>query len=84
MLTSPHLTGNSTHIANRINSLRIGTIQYVYIIQNTPIQDVFDMVDQLAEYVQVVSPSQLADVAVQHKRIQEEEQRIQKENENKT
>ena len=44
----------------------------MYIIQNTPIEDVFDMVDQLAENVEIVSHVQLADLAVQHKRFQEE------------
>jgi hypothetical protein len=66
-------SGNSTHIANRINTLALGAIQYVYIIQNTPIEDVFDMVDQLAENVEVVSHVQLADLAVQHKRFEESE-----------
>ena len=82
--------GNATHIAGRINNLKvlfililiiiyfyflfiiawfavhfsklivysfqIGSIQYVYIIQNTPVDMVFDMVSQLDDHVQVFFP----------------------------
>uniref|UniRef100_A0A7S4PKQ6 GxGYxYP putative glycoside hydrolase C-terminal domain-containing protein n=1 Tax=Paramoeba aestuarina TaxID=180227 RepID=A0A7S4PKQ6_9EUKA len=61
--------GNSTHIAGRINNLKIGSVQYVYIIQNTPLEAVFKMVAQLEPHVQLVNYEQLADLAVQHHRF---------------
>ena len=59
--------GNSTHIAGRINKLAIGSIHYVYIIQNTPIESVFDMVEQLDDHIVLVEGHQLADLAAQHR-----------------
>eukprot|EP00008_Paramoeba_atlantica_P014307 CAMPEP_0201491744 /NCGR_PEP_ID=MMETSP0151_2-20130828/31047_1 /ASSEMBLY_ACC=CAM_ASM_000257 /TAXON_ID=200890 /ORGANISM="Paramoeba atlantica, Strain 621/1 / CCAP 1560/9" /LENGTH=558 /DNA_ID=CAMNT_0047878247 /DNA_START=97 /DNA_END=1773 /DNA_ORIENTATION=- len=70
--------GNSTHIANRINNLKIGTVQYVYIIQNTPLDAVFDMVSQLDPHVQLVNHEQLADLAIQHHRFFKEERETKK------
>jgi len=57
--------GNSTTIAKMVNKLKVGSIQYVYIIQSTPIESVFSMVDQLEPHVQLVDYQQLVDLARQ-------------------
>lgn len=56
---------NATEIAARLNHLPLGAIEYVYIIQNTPIDDLFDMVSQLEPHVELVSYEQLAGLALQ-------------------
>jgi hypothetical protein len=40
-------------------------VQYIYIIQNTPLPSVFDMVKQLDSHVTLVGYSQLMDLARQ-------------------
>jgi hypothetical protein len=56
---------NSTVIAALISALPIGSVQYIYIIQNTPLPSVFDMVKQLDSHVTLVGYSQLMDLARQ-------------------
>lgn len=55
---------NSTVIAHRINAFRLGSVQYVYVIQNTNITSLFSMVNQLAPHVQLVGYQQLAQLAL--------------------
>ena len=45
--------------------LSIGSVQYIYVIQNTPIESVFSMAQQLADHVVLVGYQQLADLARQ-------------------
>jgi hypothetical protein len=56
---------NSTVIAGLINDLRVGSVQYIYVIQNTNITSVFDMTTRLAPHVELVSYAQLASLALQ-------------------
>lgn len=56
--------GNSTAIAARTNNLRVGSLQYIYVIQNTPYTSIADMVTQLDDHVELVSYMQLAQLAL--------------------
>ena len=59
---------NSTVIAHLINAFKQGSVQYVYVIQNTDINSIFSMVEQLAPHVELVGYAQLADLAMQRAR----------------
>jgi hypothetical protein len=48
-----------------IGDFKLGSVQYVYVIQNTNITSLFNMVSQLPEHVVLVSYEQLADLARQ-------------------
>jgi len=56
---------NSTVIAGLINKFPAGSVQYIYVIQNTELASIFDMVSQLDSHIQLVSYEQLVDVARQ-------------------
>ena len=48
-------TNNATYVAKQISDLPVGNLHYVYVIQNTPLSDVFDMVSMLASHVELVN-----------------------------
>jgi len=48
-----------------IGDFEKGSVQYVYVIQNTNITSLFNMVAQLPPHVELVSYEQLADLARQ-------------------
>eukprot|EP00048_Salpingoeca_helianthica_P016702 m.233717 g.233717 ORF g.233717 m.233717 type:complete len:552 (-) comp19281_c0_seq1:156-1811(-) len=56
---------NSTVIAGRINNFALGSVQYIYVIQNTNMSSVFDMTTRLAPHVELVSYQQLTSLALQ-------------------
>jgi hypothetical protein len=56
---------NATECADLINLFAAGSVQYIYIIQNSDITSVFDMVAQLADDVVLVGYGQLASLALQ-------------------
>eukprot|EP01116_Phalansterium_solitarium_P019838 TRINITY_DN5688_c0_g1_i1.p1 TRINITY_DN5688_c0_g1~~TRINITY_DN5688_c0_g1_i1.p1 ORF type:complete len:564 (+),score=183.55 TRINITY_DN5688_c0_g1_i1:211-1902(+) len=57
--------GNATVIAGLLSALPRGTVTYAYVIQNTNLTSVFEMVDQLEPHVRLVGYEQLVDVARQ-------------------
>lgn len=59
------LPGNATVIAGYINELSLGSVQYVYVIQNTPMESVFTMTTLLKPHVQLVDYIQLVELARQ-------------------
>jgi hypothetical protein len=56
---------NASVIAGMINAFAPGSIQYIYVIQNTPLASVFDMVSMLEPHVQLVGYEQLVGLARQ-------------------
>jgi hypothetical protein len=52
-------------MAGLLNKLKKGGIHYVYIIQNTEMEDVFEMVSHLSPHVKLVGHEQLAHLAWQ-------------------
>jgi hypothetical protein len=61
--------GNSTQMANKINKLKVGSIQYIYIIQNTDPNDIFEMVKQLESHVKLVGYENLVKLSMTKKNI---------------
>jgi GxGYxYP putative glycoside hydrolase C-terminal domain len=55
------------YIANKINNLRKGSLNYVYVIQQTPIKDIFDMVDNVNDSVQFIGYQGLQNLAAFNK-----------------
>jgi len=56
---------NASVIAAQIGKLPLGSVQYIYVIQNTNMSSVFEMVSMLPSHVQLVSYEQLVDLARQ-------------------
>ncbi len=59
------IPSNASVIAGMINELSLGSIQYIYVIQNTPFASLVNMVSMLAPHVELVGYEQLVDVAKQ-------------------
>eukprot|EP00698_Gefionella_okellyi_P019584 TRINITY_DN601_c0_g1_i1.p1 TRINITY_DN601_c0_g1~~TRINITY_DN601_c0_g1_i1.p1 ORF type:complete len:554 (-),score=125.16 TRINITY_DN601_c0_g1_i1:145-1785(-) len=57
--------GNATQIAAMVNAFEKGSVQYIYVIQNTPAPSVFDMVKLLDEDIVLVGYEQLISLARQ-------------------
>ena len=57
--------GNASTIAGLVNALPLGSVQYIYVIQNTPLSSVFDMVSMLEPHVQLLGYEQLIEAARQ-------------------
>ena len=55
--------GNAEQVSDKINRLKRGSIQYIYIIQNTDPNDIFDMVNKLDIHVQLVGYKGLVELA---------------------
>jgi hypothetical protein len=59
----------SAQVADRLNALPAGSVQYVYTIQNTDISRLFELPDHLAEHVELVGYQQLIDLARQRQKL---------------
>ncbi|CUG87333.1 Hypothetical protein, putative [Bodo saltans] len=57
--------GNTTQVAGMINNLATGSVQYLYVIQNSNMQSVFDLVSMLHDDVELLSYEQLVSAARQ-------------------
>eukprot|EP00475_Leptophrys_vorax_P041680 TRINITY_DN785_c0_g1_i1.p1 TRINITY_DN785_c0_g1~~TRINITY_DN785_c0_g1_i1.p1 ORF type:complete len:549 (-),score=135.53 TRINITY_DN785_c0_g1_i1:116-1762(-) len=53
----------ASQAANMINSLPAGSVQYVYVIQNTDLKTLFELPQSLDEHVQLVGYQQLVQLA---------------------
>ena len=63
--SSGGLPNNASDIAAMIGNFSPGSVQYVYMIQNTPVQSVFEMVSLLPNHVKLVGYQELVSLAVQ-------------------
>ena len=58
---------NATQMAAKINSLAIGSLNYVYVIQQTPFAELVSMTKQLGSHVKLVGYQNLVHLANQLK-----------------
>ncbi len=66
---------NASVIADIVNAIEPGTVTYIYVIQNTPLDQLFQMVALLGPQVEVVGYQQLASLAYQREAMKRRSKR---------